>query len=86
MTNKSVREILEKVYWWNRRSSDGDDEEMFAQAISDLKQLIPSEKRLEAIVGDIIESWVINKNDETIDKISEEVAKAIRTELERRYG
>ena len=45
-----------------------------------LKQAVDEacdEEKLEAIVGDIIKSWVMNKNDETIDKISEETAKAL---------
>ena len=39
------------------------------------------EKSINTIVGDIIESWVMNTNDETIDKISNEVAKALSTAL-----
>ena len=43
---KKQREILEKVYWWNRSSGDGDDEKMFDQALAELAKLdaIPASK------------------------------------------
>ena len=43
---KKQREILEKVYWWNRSSGDGDDEKMFDQALAELAKLdaIPTSK------------------------------------------
>ena len=49
----------------------------YNQAVCDYEKFLPSEKEIEAMAGDVIESWVINSNNETIDKIADEIAKAI---------
>ena len=52
----------------------------FNQNIIDILERI-DEGKIEAFAGDIIESWVVNSNDETIDKIAQEIAKSLTNYL-----